>query len=128
MEPSTAHSESELDTTISTGHFDHMKVSSVELKTRLGHYLRAVEQTGEPVEISVRGRLIAALLPYESARAGENATGRDAAAMNRMLEQSGLRVEPASRPTDEVEIRPLPAGDGQRDINTVEAMRQTRDW
>lgn len=114
--------------TISTSHSALMRISSVELKTRLGHYLRTVEQTGELIEVCVRGRSVAALHPHESALTRRDTAGRDASAMNRALEGSGLRVEPARQSGGDVEIRPLPAGDGRTDINTVEVMREAKDW
>lgn len=117
-----------LETTILTGHNSPMKVSSVELKTRLGHYLHEVEHSGEPIEVCIRGRVVATLFPNGSMEAQTPPGARQALIMNRALERSGMRVEPASHIGSAAKVHPQPAGDGRRDINTVELMRKSRDW
>lgn len=114
--------------TISTGQFARMKVSSVELKTRLGHYLHTVEHSGESVEVCIRGRVVATLSPYGSLAAQTLPEVGQALVLNRALERSGMRVDPATHTGPAPEVRPQPAGDGRRDINTVALMRQARDW
>jgi len=107
-----------------------MKVSSVELKTRLGHYLHTVEHSGEPVEVCIRGRVVATLVPYGSGSLDSQTPpgARQAVLMNRALERSGMRVDPATHTGSAPEVHPQPAGDGRRDINTVEHMRKAREW
>jgi len=105
-----------------------MRVSSVELKTRLGHYLHTVEQTGEAIDICIRGRAVATLSPHGSLEAKGPPGARPGMVMNRALERSGMRVEPASCTGSALGIHPQPAGDGRSDIHTVELMRKARDW
>jgi len=114
--------------TISTGKINYMEVSSVELKTRLGHYLRTVEQTGEAIDVSVRGRAVATLLPHPSTTKQSTPEGDATTALNQALQRSGLKVEAAQRPVGKGTINPYRAGDGREDIVTVEAMRGSRDW
>jgi len=114
--------------TISTGHFELMEISSVELKTRLGHYLRTVEQTGEAIDVSVRGRAVATLLPHSSATKQSAREGDATTALNQALQRGGLRVEAARRPPQKATVKPHRAGDGRDDIDTVEAMRSSKNW
>jgi prevent-host-death family protein len=106
-----------------------MKVSSVELKTRLGHYLRVVERGGAPVEISVRNHPVAMLVPYgewEPAADTNASTGRR---LVHTLQGLGLKVESASvRGQPPVLAEPVVAGDGRVDVVTVAEMRGDRDW
>ena len=106
-----------------------MKVSSVELKTRLGHYLRHVEHGGAPVEISVRSRPVAMLVPcgeWEPSEATGANTGRQ---LVHALEGLGLKVEPASVRGQAPGLgEPVTAGDGRTDVDSVAQMRGERDW
>jgi len=117
-----------IDMTITTGHYGRMKVSSVELKTRLGHYLKTVERSGIPVEVCVRDQPVAFLIPHRSgdpfAGKGSDESIRSALA----LERSGLGVEPAKADGAAPQFEPVRAADGRTDVSTVEAMRTGRDW
>ena len=59
-----------------------MKVGTKELKNRLSHYLRIVQQ-GEPVQVTDRGTVVAELRPLRDASSGDDACLQ-------ALEQQGL--------------------------------------
>jgi len=106
-----------------------MKVSSVELKTRLGHYLREVELSGQSIEVCVRDRPVAILMALETVSVAEGeGKGNDAIRERLALERVGMSVEPSSVRGLPPDIRPALAGDGRSDIPTVETMRAERDW
>lgn len=115
--------------TITTGHIDRMRVSSVELKTRLGHYLREVERGAEPIEISVRNRPVARLVSvgeWEPSAANQTGAGHR---LLQALAGRGLKVEAASMAGQLAELAdPVVAGDGREDMVTVAEMRGKRDW
>lgn len=115
--------------TKTTGHSGPMKVSSVELKTRLGHYLRTVERSGVPVEICVRNHPVAILMPHGAGGAGAPSGSVDEE-VGRMLalKQSGLAVESAPVRGAPPKFEPVVADDGRTDVDTVASMRAGRSW
>jgi prevent-host-death family protein len=64
------------------GYFSGVKVGTKELKNRLSHYLRLVQQ-GEPVQVTDRGAVVAELRPLRDAESSDDACLR-------ALEQEGL--------------------------------------
>lgn len=106
-----------------------MKVSSVELKTRLGHYLREIERGGSTVEVSVRNRPVAMLVPCGAWEPSEDKKPSEGWRLVHALEKLGLKVEPASVRGRVPELEePVGAGDGRVDVTTVAKMRGERDW
>lgn len=104
-----------------------MKVNSAELKTRLGHYLRSVERSGVPLEVTVRNQPVAILAPHGGGDWSGGAA--DAALPVLALRRLGLIVEPAaSRGKPPVLPPPAVAGDGRGNVVTVESSRKERDW
>ena len=74
------------------------RVSSKELKNRLGRYLRLV-RSGRPVQVTGRGRIIACILPTSSSE--ERQTARLLASL---VAKGGIRLgtgklRPRPRPT-----------------------------
>jgi len=106
-----------------------MKVQSAELKTRLGYYLRTVEQNGACLEVCVRDRTVAYLIPSINAALPPSEYLKDGALLSFALEQSGLNVQRATNTAGALEMaEPVLAGDGREDLITVETMKQSRDW
>jgi len=106
-----------------------MKVSSVELKTRLGHYLREIEHGGAPVEVSVRNRPVAMLVPCGEWEPSEKTSASKGWRLVHALEGLGLKVEPAAMRGRAPDLEdPVPAGDGSVDIVSVAEMRAEQDW
>jgi len=105
-----------------------MKVNSAELKVHLGRYLREVEQELTTLEICVRDRTVAYLVPASFSDAGR-AVGISGDLPALALKKSGMKVEMASRPRErEALAKPVRAGDGRKDVITVTEMRRGRDW
>lgn len=109
---------------ISIGHVDHMKVMSAELKTHLGKYLREVEQNRVTLEVCLRDRTVAYLVPsIGPLPVGVSHSPREA------LGRVGIRLDPSSPRRAKAQISPpVLAGDGREDLSTVAAMRGDRDW
>lgn len=101
-----------------------MKVNSAELKLHLGRYLRSVEQDSATLEVCIRDRTVAFLIPADSPSG--RLPGRDDVP-ELILKKAGFKVEV---PTNSTELLPEPvvAGDGLKKVATVEAMRGGRDW
>jgi len=110
----------------STGHTEDMVVNSTELKSHLGRYLRSVEQDSTTLEVRVRDRTVAYVIP---------AIPRDETRSNAgdfsvsALQKAGLRIDLASHPRREAAIPgPVTAGDGREDVVSVKEMRRHREW
>lgn len=107
-----------------TGQDDYMVVNSAELKTHLGRYLRTVEQDAVTLEVRVRDRTVAYMVPAKAAESLDKGVHAELA-----LKRLGIEVDGGSRPR---KLCPLPepvlAGDGRDDVVTVAAMREGRDW
>lgn len=108
-------------------HIDRMKVNSAELKMHLGRYLRDVEQGQLPLEVCIRDRTVAYLVPANLAGQWPESPERAEALPFLSLKQAGFKVEMATNPAG-VQIRPVLAGDGRNHVVTVEEMRRGRDW
>lgn len=108
------------------GHLDHVKVKSAELKIHLGRYLRQVEQEGATLEVCVRERTVAYLVPARPADGWGK--GAEAGVLS-SLKPLGLNVSRATRSSGGGTLPdPVQAGDGREDIVTVEELRRGRDW
>lgn len=106
------------------GHDNHMKVNSAEFKMRLGYYLRTVEQSGETLQVCIRDRVVACLVPSSQQ---SNRSGR--VALVQALEKAGLKVTLKRDLAQPLELpEPSLAGDGRDDLHSVEMMRTERDW
>jgi antitoxin (DNA-binding transcriptional repressor) of toxin-antitoxin stability system len=104
-----------------------MKVKSSELKARLPYYLRAVRESGEPVEILLREETVAYLTS-----AGESASrSRDLEKLDTALKSAGLTLDVDAAPIPNrpwPQPSPQPAPDGRDDVDSVSEMRGERDW
>jgi antitoxin (DNA-binding transcriptional repressor) of toxin-antitoxin stability system len=110
--------------TISIGHVDHMKVMSAELKTHLGKYLRAVEQDRVTLEVCLRDRTVAYLVP-----ASGSLPVSSSHSPHEVLSRVGIRLDSSSPRHSKAQLAPpVLAGDGREDLATVGAMREGREW
>jgi antitoxin (DNA-binding transcriptional repressor) of toxin-antitoxin stability system len=109
---------------ISIGHVEHMKVMSAELKTHLGKYLREVEQNRVTLEVCLRDRTVAYLVPaIGPLPVGASHSPREA------LTLAGIRLDSSSPRRAKSQLSPpVLAGDGREDLSSVAAMRGDRDW
>ncbi len=106
-----------------------MKVKSAEFKTHLGKYLRIVEQESTALEICVRDRTVAYLVPANAFGGGVGVGGSSDDLPLMALKRAGMKVEMASGRCGGDELGgPVVAGDGREDVVTVDRMRQGRDW
>ena len=102
-----------------------MKVKSTELKTHLGRYLRAVEQDLTTIEVCIRDRTIAYLIPATN----EGSRSPCEASPLLALKRVGVKVQSPTFPGEEVALSgPVLAGDGREDVVTTDEMRGGRDW
>jgi antitoxin (DNA-binding transcriptional repressor) of toxin-antitoxin stability system len=107
-----------------------MKVKSAELKAKLALYLRKIRESGEPIEVLLRDEPIAYLTPI-----GHRSTllaPREAAELHELRSAFAdvgltLSLEDA-KVGDLPKLAPVVAGDGRKDIVTVESMRAEKDW
>ncbi len=99
-----------------------MKVKVSELKTHLSRYLKHLDKDG-PIEVCLREETVAYLVP---AGAQSQTTQKD---LEERVRAAGLRLHTASRGHSQ-DVLPVPgvAGDGRKDISTVESMRRERDY
>jgi len=113
-----------IEMVISIGHVDHMRVMSTELKTHLGKYLREVEQNRVTLEVCLRDRTVAYLVPaIGPLPVGASHSPREA------LSLAGIRLDSSSPRRAKAQISPpVLAGDGREDLSSVSAMRGDRDW
>ena len=113
-----------IEMAISIGHVEHMKVMSTELKTHLGKYLREVEQNRGTLEVCIRNRTVAYLVPVIGPLpVGASRSPREA------LNLAGIRLDSSSPRRAKAQISPpVLAGDGREDLSSVAAMRGDRDW
>ena len=102
-----------------------MKVNSAELKLHLGRYLRSVERDSATLEVCIRDRTVAYLIPATDSPSGR-LPGRDDVP-ELILKKAGFKVEVPKNPTEPLP-EPVVAGDGLKKVATVEAMRGGRDW
>ena len=108
-----------------------MRVKTAELKNRLSHYLRQIQESGESIEVCVRDRAVAVLLPVEAEQDSDRAAGRrEREALRRQMGAVGLIYEApmGSRKGAQLEMEPQEAGDGKLDRRTIDEMRGERDW
>lgn len=101
-----------------------MKVMSAELKTHLGKYLREVEQNRVTLEVCLRDRTVAYLVPANGTLPVYSShSPREA------LSREGIKLDSSSPRRAKAQIAPpVLAGDGRDDLATVAAMREGRDW
>lgn len=105
-----------------------MRVKTAELKTRLSHYVRQVNASGEPIEVCVREQPVAYLCPLKPATqpATEPAAIQE---LRERLAAVGLELRSTPPPTVPLPvIDPTPAGDGRTNLSTVTALRAEKDW
>ncbi len=102
-----------------------MKVNSAELKTHLGKYLRAVEQDAATLEVCVRERTVAYLVPAQ--QGSRSGAAEDFPLL--ALKQAGMKIRMPAAASHGTSL-PLPvlAGDGQVDVVSTDEMRKGRDW
>ncbi|HTQ19073.1 type II toxin-antitoxin system prevent-host-death family antitoxin [Mycobacterium sp.] len=77
-----------------------------ELRQNASRYLARVE-AGEELGVTNKGRLVARLVPIDAADRSRNA-----------LIESGTLI-PARQPRNLLDVKPLPAGAGQRNLSDV---------
>ena len=113
-----------IEMVISIGHIEHVKVMSTVLKTHLGKYLREVEQNRSTLEVCLRNRTVAYLVPaIGPLPVGGSHSQREA------LSLAGIRLDSSSPRRAKAQISPpVLAGDGREDLSSVAAMRGDRDW
>lgn len=102
-----------------------MKVKVGQLKAHLSHYVRSVQENQEPIEVCVREKPVAYLIPIRK-QTGD-ASGLDEDLMDR-LRASGITATPPRRPKGDWTPRPGRARDGREPENTVVAMRGEKAW
>jgi prevent-host-death family protein len=106
-----------------------MKVKVGELKTHLSSYLRKVEADGETLEVCVRERPVAYLIPAPKEGEGSPETAGSAGSLSTRLKAQGLLVH--GSPVVPIKGKlPVPrlAGDHRSDVDSVAEMRGERDW
>jgi len=118
--------------TNSLGQLGLMRVKTAELKTRLSHYLRFLQETGEEIEVCVRDTPVAYLtrtreIPMNTAQQIESRQLENA------FQTVGLRmVAPVAGSAVPSKTRPVPtpsvSGDGRTDLDTIQETRGQRDW
>lgn len=113
-----------IEMVISIGQVDHMKVMSAELKTHLGKYLREVEQNQVTLEVCLRDRTVAYLIPAT----GPMLVGAPHSP-HEALSHAGIMLDSSSPRRAKAQIAPpVLAGDGRDDLTSVAVMREGRDW
>ncbi len=99
-----------------------MRVKVNELKTHLSRYLKSLDKEG-PIEVCVREEPVAYLV---SAR---NRQAADRQSLQAQVESAGLSLCLESQASLGVGLsEPVPAGDGRTDVDSVQQMREGRDW
>ncbi|AKJ64466.1 hypothetical protein [Kiritimatiella glycovorans] len=101
-----------------------MKVKVGELKAHLSRYLRELEGQDEPLEVCVRERTVAYMVPA----GGENEVKDERRRLHARLKQAGLILSEHPSDGDSDLNPPVTAGDGREDINTVQKMRGAKSW
>ncbi|MDA1273383.1 MAG: hypothetical protein O2960_04930 [Verrucomicrobia bacterium] len=107
-----------------------MKVKSAELKAKLSLYLRILRESGEPIEILLRDEPVAYLTPIGH-RSALLAPGKAAElhALKNAFADVGLTLSLEDAHVGTLpKLTPVTAGDGRKDIVTVESMRAEKDW
>ncbi len=109
-----------------TGHIDRVKVNSSELKTHLGQYLRSVERDSTTLEICIRDRTVAYLVPAnQTVRLSSVAQDSPLLA----LKQAGMLLQSPQGGHPSIPLpAPVLAGDGREDASSTDSMRAGRDW
>lgn len=102
-----------------------MKVKVGELKTHLSSYLRKVEEDGETLEVCVRERPVAYLVPAPA----DGAIGDATRGLTGRLQAQGLVVAGLAAQQAPAKLgAPRLAGDGRSDRESVREMRGGKDW
>ena len=107
-----------------------MKVKSAELKAKLSLYLRNLRESGEPIEVLLRDEPIAYLTPIER-RSTMLTPGRTAQLqeLKESFASVGLTFSLEDARVGALpKLTPVTAGDGRKDVVTVEAVRAEKDW
>ncbi len=106
-----------------------MKVKTAELKNRLSHYLRLVEQ-GETITVMLRNKPVATLAPVtKKSKIPSWKIERE-----RLLEEAAKKNvklylrETEPKPFRSAKVSPRVAPDGRTDISTMEMIRNERDY
>lgn len=106
-----------------------MKVKTAELKNRLSHYLRLVEQ-GETITVMLRNTPVARLVPAaKNPKASSWKVERE-----RIIQEAGklgIKLRPPEekpKPFSSLKVNPVVAPDGRTDISTMEMIRNERDY
>ena len=105
-----------------------MRVKTGELKARLSHYLRAVKESGEKIEVCVREEPVACLTPMDP-RPTDPAAVREMEELRRQFAEVGLRLAADAHGRETLPTpTPSRAGDERTDVSSVELQRSERDW
>ena len=106
-----------------------MRVKIGELKTHLSSYLRKLEEDGEALEVCVRERPVAYLVPVPAESGGPGKGGGAASVPTARLKAQGLLVIGAPAGPSKGKLpTPRLAGDRKSDVDSVHRMRSGRDW
>lgn len=102
-----------------------MKVNVGDLKTHLSKYLRNLEAQDEPVEVCLRDKTIAYLVPAGS----DGRSSADTREIVARLRKTGLQWNGRSgQSRSDFLPSPQPAGDGRSDLDTTKSIRESRNW
>ena len=106
-----------------------MKVKVGELKTHLSSYLRKVEADGESLEVCVRERPVAYLVPAAAGKDRSAEVAGSTGSLLARLKAQGLSVSGTAVAPGKVELpEPRLAGDRRKNVESVREMRSGRDW
>jgi antitoxin (DNA-binding transcriptional repressor) of toxin-antitoxin stability system len=106
-----------------------MRVKVGELKTHFSAYLRKIEESGEALEVCVRERPVAYLLPAKPSR--EHVQGLPNPELNfaTRLNSNGLKVLGVAVAAGKDALPPPRlAGDNRDNVESVREMREGKEW
>lgn len=105
-----------------------MKIKVAKLKANLSKVLKDIEQTGDTVEVCVREAPVAYLTPVKTTK-GKHDPRAEINQLVHAFAGLGMKLHPpASLRQVKYKISPRTAGDGRRDINTMEMIRNETPW
>ena len=106
-----------------------MKVKTAELKNNLSRYLRRVRETGETIVVYDRDKPIAMLGPLPERELFDPKLKIELDQMQVRFAKVGLELRRPDVLLNRLpKIKPTPAPDGRTDTDSVQEMRQGRDW
>lgn len=107
----------------------HMKVKVAELKSRLSHYLRVVQESGEDIEICVRETPVAYLVGCAKHGSASPEARAESARLREALAAVGLAATPRDAEQAPLPaVRPVRVGPAGKQIDTVKEIRQQKEW